>query len=367
MEYRILKEENYNISNWTGGKTKQLAIFPEDGNYLERDFVWRLSSATCEEEESSFSKLPDFNRVLVVLEGKVVLAHDGVRVSRLNPLEQDRFDGAYKTKSFGKIKDYNLMVAKGNQGIVDVISLTNESKIPEIEKYPEYSLITQSYYCRDGYAAVSINGENIILEPEQQLVVNYESTEKVEIGVMGEGNVIRCQIFYNYEEGDISATYIPPERPSLLDFRDCFVIANTQFRGAKYVFKKLRNQWYDEALSTAIHKIEHFYLPYIMFLLGIIGITAFGVDKFQTSDWIIWIIIWILTNMVIIGPLMYFVVVPKPVAKHIKNICDLTPYEQKVFERELATNERLERLLKKYKCSGRAVYDEDGNRLDKTF
>ena len=100
MKYELLKEKDYNISKWTGGKTKELSIFPSTSKYLDRDFIWRLSSATVELEESDFSKLPDYDRVLMVLEGSVVLTYDDSRTVRLKELEQDSFDGAWKTKSF---------------------------------------------------------------------------------------------------------------------------------------------------------------------------------------------------------------------------------------------------------------------------
>ena len=74
MRQYLLKEENYNIGNWTGGQTKELAIYPPKSKYLDRNFIWRLSSATVETEESDFSKLPDYDRVLMVLEGEVVLS-----------------------------------------------------------------------------------------------------------------------------------------------------------------------------------------------------------------------------------------------------------------------------------------------------
>ena len=45
--------------------------------------------------------------------------------------------------------------------------------------------------------------------------------------------------------------------------------------------------------------------------------------------------------------------VPKPVAAHIKDVDKLTPYEQKVRDRELGRNERTEKLLKRYKNSGK--------------
>lgn len=367
MEYKLLKAENYKVSEWAGGKTTQLAIFPEEGNYLERNFIWRLSSATCEQEESVFSKLPDYDRVLVVLEGKVVLAHDGVRVSRLNPLEQDRFDGGYKTKSFGKIKDYNLMVKKENQGFVDVINLSEDSRTYDTETYPEYKYVTQGFFCNQGFATVSVNGETMMLEENQQIVVNYLNSERVEISVMGDGVLIRSQIFYNYESGDMAPVEIPREKATIADFKDCFVIANTQFRGAQYLFKKLRTRWYDEALCEGMKKIDKFYLTFFIYLIGLIVITVVGIEKFKTIEWIMGIGIWTLVDIIIISPLLYMAVVPKPVAKHIKDINNLTPYEQKVFERQSGANERLERLLKKYRYTGKALYDEDGNRTDKTF
>ena len=50
---------------------------------------------------------------------------------------------------------------------------------------------------------------------------------------------------------------------------------------------------------------------------------------------------------------MDMLVVPKPVRKHIKKVENLTPYEQRVREEELGSNERLEKVLKKYKNSGK--------------
>ena len=49
--------------------TTELSIAPENGNYQSRDFLWRLSSATVELEESTFTSLPDFDRIILTLEG----------------------------------------------------------------------------------------------------------------------------------------------------------------------------------------------------------------------------------------------------------------------------------------------------------
>lgn len=365
MNYRLYKEENYSVSNWTGGTTKQLAIFPEEGNYLERDFVWRISSATVENEESNFSKLPDYDRVLVVLQGDVVLAHDGQRVARLKELEQDRFDGAYKTKSFGKITDYNLMVSKGNQGFVEVMTATEISQIPEITSFPEYELNTQAYYCRDGFATVTINGEMVMIKAGEQLVVDFKKGEHAQISIMGDGTILRTQIFYNYNRGEYGATIIPNQKPTFSDFKTCLYLSSVQFRGAKYIFRQLKDQWFDQELKKAIRKVEKPCIPFFVWVLGIVILSWMGIENFDgAAQWVISMGLWSIVDVLIISPLIYLFTMPKPVKEHIKDIHNLTPYEQKVLEEELCSNERLDKILKKYKSTGRYEYDENGNRIN---
>ena len=72
---------------------------------------------------------------------------------------------------------------------------------------------------------------------------------------------------------------------------------------------------------------------------------------------------WILVDCFVVSPAIYMPFMPKPVHKHIKDIHNLTPYEQKVYEENLGRNERLEKVMKKYKNSGKPMYDRDGNRI----
>ena len=364
MECTVRKQEDYRVSKWTGGTTRQLAIFPEESSYLDRTFVWRLSSATCELDESKFSKLPDFDRILIVLQGSVVLAHENQRVAKLAELEQDSFDGAWKTTSFGQITDYNLMVRKGNRGMAEVIELSDTATNLPVETDPSYGLATQAVYVRDGFATVTVNGNTHMVRADQQLVVNYEAGEKVELSVMGEGHIIRCQIFYNYHIGDFGPVKVESAPASASDFKECMFIARNQFRFSKYISKRLKNVWFDEALQAAIRRVNTFYLTEIVLLLGFVLIAWAGLDRISPTMMIILFIIWAVIDFLLVSPLIFFLFVPKPVSAHIKDIDKLTPYEQKVRERQLKTNERTERLLARYKITGTAEYDENGNRID---
>jgi len=352
MNIKIYKSEDFTPSRWTGGTTTQLAIFPETSDYLKRNFIWRLSTATCDLEETTFSKLPDYDRVLMVLKGDVVLAHQDVRVARLGALEQDRFDGGYHTKSFGKIIDYNLMTAKGNKGFLDAICLTAESRELEFETEDQLECFDVTLYCRDGYGTVTIGKETFMLMPGQQLVASFEKGEEVKMSVMGDGTLIRGQIFYDYRPEELGPTIIPTEKTSFEDFKTCIFLANTQFHGAKYIFKSLKTTWYDEALSKGIKKAESLYLTTVVFLAGFLAIAFGGLSVFtETWQWILAIGGWILADLFLISPLIYLPFMPKPVKSHIKDLNNLTPYEQGVYEAEQGRNERVEKLMKKYKNS----------------
>lgn len=353
MQYTVRKENSYTVSQWMGGHTKELAIYPNDSKYVDRNFLWRLSSATIEDEESTFSNLPDYDRVIMVLDGEVVLSYENERVVRLKELDQDRFDGAWKTKSFGKITDYNLMVRKGSEGYMDVIELSEKAESYDYIVPSDKPFKTCAIYLKEGYLIANVNKESIRLNPGELLVMEGERDEKLKYKLMGEGVVIRSEIYYGETEGELGPEIIPEEKATFDDFKKSVFIANTQFRGAKFLFKSLKTKWYDEALYKGIRKIERIYITYLIFLVGLMAITlpVFSAGDDKLGLWLI--LVWFIFDSLVISPLIYMAILPKPISKHIKNINELTPYEKKVEEERLATNERVERIAKKYKNSGR--------------
>lgn len=100
-------------TNWSGGTTSELFIYPEGSEFKKGDYQLRLSIATVEVEESTFTSLPGVERTLMVLEGELRLKHEGEHEITLNPLQKDHFSGAWNTQSWGKVTDFNLMT-KGN-------------------------------------------------------------------------------------------------------------------------------------------------------------------------------------------------------------------------------------------------------------
>ena len=70
-DYSIVKKTSseYSTSAWSGGTTTELGIGPEGSRYADREFLWRISSATVDLEESTFTALPDYDRIIMTLEG----------------------------------------------------------------------------------------------------------------------------------------------------------------------------------------------------------------------------------------------------------------------------------------------------------
>lgn len=87
--------------------------FPAGSPICGSGLLWRVSSAQVELPHSVFTSLPDYDRFLSTLEGELVLEIDGSGRRTLQPLEVCQFDGGLRVESWGKCRDFNLMLRKG--------------------------------------------------------------------------------------------------------------------------------------------------------------------------------------------------------------------------------------------------------------
>ena len=180
--------EDYLRTAWSGGVTTQLHIAPEGARYADRDFLWRISSATVELEESDFTPLPDYERFLAILEGELVLTHNGGAPIRLRPLEVHRFSGADGTHSRGRCRDFNLMLRRGAaQGLMEALRLSGESRELRPEPWAEELLL----FCVRGGCRVGSGERSETLSPGESLLVR--GREPLRLGAEGpEGAELMC-------------------------------------------------------------------------------------------------------------------------------------------------------------------------------
>ena len=106
---KIIRRDSLLKEEWSGGSTTEIMIFPPGTSYNSRDFLWRLSEATIEEENTTFTKLNGFYRITLVLEGQLTLKHEGFEPVCLNTLDQNHYKGHWLTVSEGKVMNLNLI------------------------------------------------------------------------------------------------------------------------------------------------------------------------------------------------------------------------------------------------------------------
>ncbi|MGH4138147.1 HutD/Ves family protein [Clostridium sp.] len=204
---KIIKENQHKTSEWSGGTTTQLYIYPENSLYSERKFKWRLSSAKVEVEKSIFTSLPGISRHIMVLEGELFLEHEGHHKAALKALQQDTFSGDWTTTSFGKVTDFNLMLAQGYKGELEAISF-NSGEHKDILLYSNandakaFSQITEAFYIVQGYIEIDTGLKKKTGLSKGDLIMvtrtGKETTSEFKINsrCKEESKMVKASIFY---------------------------------------------------------------------------------------------------------------------------------------------------------------------------
>lgn len=207
MSYEIetIRKKDHNTSEWSGGTTTQLLIYPKDSVYSARNFRWRLSSAKVEVDESVFTLLPGISRIIMIIDGELSLEHEGHHSALLKKFDQDTFSGDWNTKSYGKVTDFNLMLAQGSEGKLETIVLKNgdfQDIVLHTLENKNYFTITDVFYCVNGEVEISTDKDEKLNLSEGDLVVVTRALNESPISFKllntykGETAIIRSIIAY---------------------------------------------------------------------------------------------------------------------------------------------------------------------------
>jgi len=124
VKEKIIAKEDFITTKWAGGETTQLAIYPEAADFADRDFLWRISSATFTGTESKFSDFSGYQRYLLPLEGDLSVVHKGLYARELKKYEVEYFDGGWETSSKNSpdCRDYNFIVKSGYPAKLQILA-----------------------------------------------------------------------------------------------------------------------------------------------------------------------------------------------------------------------------------------------------
>lgn len=178
MNVEIVKKNKQITTNWSGGTTTELYIYPKESQYANRDFTFRISSASCMNVTSTFTKLPGVNRILMVIDGHIMLIHEGHHQAILHPFDQDTFFGEWESACIGKCTDFNLMLRNNCKGTLNKCSLKmgEEKKInPSFEKC--------GFYITDGLAELKDGNQSYKLENGDFVMLSQDKTDYINASI----------------------------------------------------------------------------------------------------------------------------------------------------------------------------------------
>lgn len=129
MKLFLKKKKDLNPVAWSGGTTTELMIWPQGTSYADRNFGFRISTSAVEQETSVFTNLEGIHRQIMLLEGEMTLEHNDLPGIILRKFFTHSFEGGWKTVSFGRCRDFNLMTREGFSGHMEGLVLKKEDQV----------------------------------------------------------------------------------------------------------------------------------------------------------------------------------------------------------------------------------------------
>lgn len=191
---KLIDKDEYITTEWSGGKTTQLFIYPEDSSYKNLNFKFRLSSATVELEESRFTKLEGIYRFITPLDKELKLTHDNKEYINLKPFEVYEFDGGINTSSYGTVRDFNLMLGNGAEGKLESIHIDKNYSSMEVYS-SEFKEIFYIIYAYRDRIHIHIDGDKKIIEPLQTFIIKLTENLNLKISSENPTDVLISKIY----------------------------------------------------------------------------------------------------------------------------------------------------------------------------
>ena len=176
----LTRKNELAVSNWSGGSTTQLFLYPPGTSYGARDFEIRISSATVDQTPSTFTSLPGYHRVLMPLNAPLKLVFESHGEKELQPFETVEFEGEWNTVSHGICTDIGIMLAASWQGSL---------KATGSGKYQCAPGFTAVYALADGIKANAIKEEHTLKQGDF-LLLEAETAAELELNAPGENAAI---------------------------------------------------------------------------------------------------------------------------------------------------------------------------------
>ena len=109
MKINQLSASDTKITNWTQGETAEYYIYPDKCDYENNDFLFRLSSATIDNQPARFTVFIGYTRYLAMLNNKLDISINRNKTSH-EKYEVIQFKSEDDTIAYATGKDFNLII-----------------------------------------------------------------------------------------------------------------------------------------------------------------------------------------------------------------------------------------------------------------
>jgi environmental stress-induced protein Ves len=197
MSIQIKKQSEITSNRWAAGTTSELFIWPNQTSFEARDFDFRISTATVEQTETTFTKFNGYSRELMILAGSLQIHHENLYSKTLNTFDVDSFEGDWDTNAEGMVTDFNI-IYRGK------VLAKLESNALEIEQIHKEEVVTKNsvtlIYIWDGAISITTlddktstanlaKGDCVILQYDQ-------SPESISLQCINQARIIVARIWY---------------------------------------------------------------------------------------------------------------------------------------------------------------------------
>lgn len=167
MNISLFPKKSSKASIWNGGLTYEYMIHPKTASYTDRDFVFRISSATIEEVPSVFTKFKGYYRYLVMLDNSL---HIEVNKEKkiYEKYEIMEFNSDDEVTSYTKGIDFNWMVSE--KILHHKLKITTSNQNCNAQVLILFSLHT---------TVITINEKPYHLKPYDLLVIENQKKENI--------------------------------------------------------------------------------------------------------------------------------------------------------------------------------------------
>lgn len=185
------RKEDLITATWKGGTTTQLFIYPAGTEYQQFNFDFRMSYATVEIPESTFTFMPGVTRHLMILRGELEIDHTDRYKKHLKKFDQDVFDGEWPTTAKGMVMDFNLMTRNGAQGEIHAkIIITGNTERMDVT--PDFDFT--GIYLLDGTLEITTENDHIILNTGDFILFSHATQRSFKLSASATSEVIFARV-----------------------------------------------------------------------------------------------------------------------------------------------------------------------------